>query len=152
MRQYLDIVGKLFEDTITKPIVIAKPRVRAAKPKKLTPAEQFIKTVSDRCNRCTMEPWDDKPNIVHLGWLEGSGGLVPYLCKVADELNVTLKLLVEVVDTEYGGKLVVYYKRNGFEIVHSDFPNDYDFLHMPPNEDDDLVGQVLMDRLPQKIA
>jgi len=151
MRQYLDIVGKLLED-ITKPIVIPKPRSKTARHKPLTPAEQFIQTVSARCNRCTLETWDNKSNIVHLGWLEGNGGLAPYLCKIADELGVTLKLMVEVVDTEYGGKLVPYYKKNGFEIVDSDFPDDYDFLNMPSNPKDTLVGEVAMDRFPQKTA
>lgn len=82
-----------------------------------------------------------------LTWLEG-GGLVPYLTQIADKLRVKLTLMVEVVDTAYGGKLVRYYEKNGFEIKKSDFDDDFDFMTMEPDPSDELKGQVYMERKP----
>ena len=117
--------------------------------RKITPAEQYIMAVQaqGRCSNCTLEPWDTKT--VHLAWLESDGQpLVPFLVSLADQLGVKLVLAVEVVDSDYGGKLVRYYEQHGFTIVGSDFDDDFDFLNMEPSED--LQGEVSMEREPHR--
>ena len=120
----------------------------AAKQTKLTPAQQFVQTIQagPRCEHCTFEV--EGPRTVLLTWIEGGGGLVPYLTQIADKLRVKLTLMVEVVDTAYGGKLVRYYEKNGFEIKESDFDDDFDFMNMEPDPSDEMKGQVYMERKP----
>ena len=133
IRRYMDAVSTLTE---------------AAKPAKLTPAQRFVQTIraGPRCKHCTFEV--EGPRTVLLTWLEGGGGLVPYLTQIADKLRVKLTLMVEVVDTAYGGKLVRYYEKHGFEIKESDFDDDFDFMTMEPDPSDELKGQVYMERKP----
>jgi len=120
--------------------------------KKNTPAQLYLAMIKTdkRCSHCELEADEYDPRQVNLIWLEGSGGLVPYLTQVADTLGVKLTLMVEVIDTAYGGRLVRYYEKNGFVIKNSDFDDDFDFMHMKPNQKDELQGQVYMEREPSK--
>jgi hypothetical protein len=86
-----------------------------------------------------------------LAWLEGSNNLVGYLTELADKLKVKLELMVEVYDTNNGGKLIRYYQSHGFHINHSDFPDNFDFLNMNHNPDK-LKDHVIMTRNPKSIT
>ncbi len=65
---------------------------------------------------------------------------VSYDGKVSDVWSVmkdgSLELMVEIIDTSYGGKLIPYYKKYGFKVIQSDFPNNFDFLKMKPDPED----------------
>ena len=133
IRRYIDAI-----QTLTEAATGVKP----------TPAQRFVQTIQagPRCKHCTFEV--EGPRTVLLTWIEGGGGLVPYLTQIADQLRVKLTLMVEVYDTSYGGKLVRYYEKNGFETKSSDFEDDFDFMNMPHN--DEMQGQVYMERKPAK--
>jgi len=127
--------------------MIARRLQAFAARKKSSPAAQFIAAATARCPRCDFERVDD--STVFLFWLQGSGGVVPYLVNLADQLKVTLTLVVEIYSANHGGRLVPYYQRHGFTIVDSEFPKNTDFSKLRPRRDGEARGMVEMHRTPR---